>query len=190
MLEFIKSVDLSVAEAVNGLSSSCGKVLTPILKIITLSGNSGLIFIVIAILMLFFKVTRKAGVTALIALAAGALFTNVILKNAIARPRPFWNESSEFYLFWKSAGSLSASGYSFPSGHTTAAAAFGFALFLLKNKKYSWAFLFIPVVMGFTRIYFGVHYFSDVLGAVLVGSVAATMAYFIVFLITKRKKSS
>lgn len=174
LVEIFESVDLYNATAIHGLSSSCGKVLTIPQKIITLSGNWGLSFIV----MLFFKATRKTGITALIALAAGALLTNVILKNVIARPRPFADVSSKYYEFWKSTGSLSKSGYSFPSGHTTAATAFGIVLFLLKNKKYSWVFSFIPVATGFTRIYFTVHYASDIFGGFFVGVTAALFAYF------------
>ena len=187
LVEIFESVDLYIATAINGLSSSCGKVLTTPLKIITLSGNWGLSFIIVAIVMLFFKATRKIGITALIALAAGALLTNVILKNVIARPRPFADVSSKYYEFWKSTGSLSESGYSFPSGHTTAATAFGVVLFLLKNKKYSWSFLFFPVVMGFTRIYFTVHYASDIFGGFFVGVTAALFAYFTIKLLCQNE---
>ncbi|MDD6903349.1 MAG: phosphatase PAP2 family protein, partial [Eubacteriales bacterium] len=96
--------------------------------------------------------------------------------------------SSKYYEFWKSTGSLSESGYSFPSGHTTAATAFGVVLFLLKNKKYSWSFLFFPVVMGFTRIYFTVHYASDIFGGFFVGVTAALFAYFTIKLLCQNEK--
>ena len=188
MSEIIRSVDLFFARAADGLRALCGGFLTPVLKVITVSGNSGLIFIIIAAIALIFSKTRKLGFAALIALAFGALLTNVILKNVIARPRPFADVSSEFYSFWNAAGSLAESGYSFPSGHTTAAAAFGSSLFLLKNKRYSWLFLLIPVIMGFTRIYFVVHYATDVFGGFLVGAVAATAAYFIVRALSKNAK--
>lgn len=180
MFEFLLPADLFFAKMAGGLRSSCGLILTPILKAITLSGNMGLVFIIAAAVMLIFKRTRKAGIAALVALAFGFLFTNVTLKNLIARPRPFADTTSEFYALWKAAGGLTESGYSFPSGHTTAATAFGVSLFLTMNKRYSWAFLFIPLIMGFTRIYFVVHYASDVLGGLLVGGISATIMYFIV----------
>ncbi len=190
MFDFVLPFDLFIAKGADGLRSACGTVLTPVFKAITLSGNSGLIFIIAAIILSIFKPTRKLGVAALIALIFGALFTNVILKRVIARERPFADTSSQFYYFWKAAGGLKESGYSFPSGHTTAATAFSFALFLIKSKKYSWAFLLIPVVMGYTRVYFAVHYASDILGGFVVGIVAATIAYFIVRALAKNKKTA
>ena len=186
MFEFLLPADLFFLKIADGLRSICGVVLTPIFKAITLSGNAGLIFIIAAAIMLIFGKTRKTGVAALVALAFGFLFTNIILKNAVARARPFSDTTSEFYTVWKAAGSLVESGYSFPSGHTTAATAFGISLFLSLNKRYSWAFLFIPLVMGFTRIYFVVHYASDVLGGLIVGGIAATISYFIIRTIYKK----
>lgn len=180
MFDFILLFDLSVAGAADKLRFSCGRFLTPVMKAITLSGNMGMIFVVSAFIMLFFKKTRRFGVAALIAIALGFLFTNVILKHVIARERPFENVSSKFYTYWKAAGALNESGYSFPSGHTTAATAFGVSLFLHTKKRCSWLFLAIPAVMGFTRIYFVVHYASDILGGFIAGSAAAVIAYFIV----------
>ena len=72
---------------------------------------------------------------------------------------------------------------SFPSGHTTSAMAAGMAFFLLGNKKWSWTGLLAAVLMGLSRIYLIVHYTTDVIGGLLVGSIAAVIAYFIVKLI-------
>lgn len=188
MFNFILPFDLYIARAIDGLRSLCGSVLTPVMKAITISGNLGAIFVLFALMTLFFKKTRKIGVAALIALAFGVLFTNVILKNVIARERPFSDVTSEFYSFWKAAGSLSESGYSFPSGHTTAATAFSVTLFIYKSKRYSWLFLLIPVVMGFTRVYFVVHYASDILGGFIVGGIAATLSYFVIRTLSKNEK--
>ena len=188
MFKFLLPLDLSVAKVVDGLRSSCGKFFTPIFKVITLCGNMGAIFIACTVIMLFFKKTKKIGAVSLIALFFGFLFTNLILKNLIARMRPFSDTTSEFYTFWKSAGELYASGYSFPSGHTTSAAAFGVSLFINKDKKYSWLFLLIPVVMGFTRIYFVVHYVSDVFFGFVVGTASAVISHYIVQALSKNEK--
>ena len=190
MFDFLLSADLFFARIAGGLRSSCGMILTPVFKAITLSGNMGLIFIIAAAVMLIFGKTRKTGIFVLVALLLGFLFTNIILKNVVARSRPFADTTSEFYAIWKAAGSLTESGYSFPSGHTTAATAFGASLFLAMKKRYSWAFLLIPLIMGFTRIYFVVHYASDVLGGLIVGGVSATISYFIVRTIYKKIKKA
>ena len=189
MFDFILPFDLFIARITDGLRASCGVILTPLLKIITVSGNMGAIFVLCGLLMLCFRKTRMLGVAALVALAFGYLFTNVILKNVITRKRPFIDNSTEFYTFWQAAGSLIESGYSFPSGHTTAATAFGVLLFIRKNKKYSWLFLLIPVIMGYSRIYFVVHYASDVSGGLIVGSIAAILSHFSVKAIYDKVKN-
>lgn len=151
MFDFILPFDLSVAGAADKLRFSCGRFLTPVMKAITLSGNMGMIFVVSAFVMLFFKKTRRFGVAALIAIALGFLFTNVILKHVIARERPFENVSSKFYTYWKAAGALNESGYSFPSGHTTAATAFGVSLFLHTKKVPTYKKTLFVAVSGDSR---------------------------------------
>ena len=53
----------------------------------------------------------------------------------------------------------------------------------------SWVFLLIPLIMGFTRIYFVVHYTTDVLGAILVGGLSALISYFAIKYIVKAIES-
>ena len=48
-----------------------------------------MIWIALAIILLIPKKTRRAGIAALIALAVGALITNVALKNVVERIRPY-----------------------------------------------------------------------------------------------------
>ncbi|MBO5910383.1 MAG: phosphatase PAP2 family protein, partial [Clostridia bacterium] len=88
---------------------------------------------------------------------------------------------------WLDAGATHESGYSFPSGHTTATTAFAIAIFLTTNKKYSWPILSLPLLMASSRIYLMVHYFSDCVGAWIVGIVVAILAYIIVTLAYKSK---
>jgi undecaprenyl-diphosphatase len=61
--------------------------------------------------------------------------------------------------------------YGFISGHT--ASAFGFAVLSLlqvKNRIYTFAILLWAFLMGYSRIYMGVHFISDVVAGLLVGS--------------------
>lgn len=185
LLIFTNSFDYTIAKWANDVFQSTNEILSPLLKLITNLGNMGFIFIMISLIMIFFKKTRKIGVIVLFSIAIGFVFTNLILKNVVARPRPFIDETSDYYLWWKEAGSMIENGYSFPSGHTTAAMAFGLSLFLCFKKKWSWVFLLIPLIMGFTRIYFMVHYTTDVLGAILVGGLSALISYFVIKYIVK-----
>ncbi len=185
LLTFTNSFDYTIAKWANDVFQNTNEILSPLLKLITNLGNMGFIFILISLIMIFFKKTRKIGAIVLFSIAIGFVFTNLILKNVVARPRPFIDETSDYYLWWKEAGSMIESGYSFPSGHTTAAMAFGLSLFLCFKKKWSWVFLLIPLIMGFTRIYFMVHYTTDVLGAILVGGLSALISYFVIKYIGK-----
>lgn len=185
LLTFTNSFDYTIAKWANDVFQSTNEILSPLLKLITNLGNMGFIFIMISLIMIFFKKIRKIGMIVLFSIAIGFVFTNLILKNVVARPRPFIDETSDYYLWWKEAGSIIESGYSFPSGHTTAAMAFGLSLFLCFKKKWSWVFLLIPLIIGFTRIYFVVHYTTDVLGAILVGGLSALISYFAIKYIVK-----
>lgn len=185
LLTFTNSFDHTIAKWANDVFQSTNEILSPLLKLITNLGNMGFIFIMISLIMIFFKKIRKIGMIVLFSIAIGFVFANLILKNVVARPRPFIDETSDYYLWWKEAGSMIESGYSFPSGHTTAAMAFGLSLFLCFKKKWSWVLLLIPLIMGFTRIYFVVHYITDVLGAILVGGLSALISYFVIKYIVK-----
>ena len=127
-------------------------VLTPIFRFITTLGNAGVIWIVLSVGLLIPKKTRRVGALALVSLVFSALIDNVILKNVVARTRPY--EVIE--------GLTSLVGvqkdYSFPSGHTGSAFA-------------------AAVVMGLSRLYVGVHYPSDVLGGALIGTGIALFTY-------------
>ena len=77
--------------------------------------------------------------------------------------------------------------FSFPSGHTSTAASFGVGLFIALNKKYSWLFLLFPLLMGWSRITLFVHYPSDVLFGIIIGTIAIVLAYFTSKLLFKLK---
>lgn len=89
-------------------------VLTPLWKVITFLGNGGWFWIVASVLLICFGKTRKAGITAVLSLALGFLITNLLLKNIVARPRPFDSYAQILPLITKPTD------YSFPSGHTCA----------------------------------------------------------------------
>lgn len=180
----IFDIDYKIAYFSNFLLNKLGFVLTPILKIITTLGNYGFIFILISLIMILFKSTRKEGLNALIAMFIGIIFV-FVLKNIIRRDRPFVDVYSDFNLWWRASGSISESGFSFPSGHTTSSMAFAFTLFLFFDKKYSWLFLLIPLLMGFSRIYFMLHYFTDVIGGILLGIASSLIAIVIFNLLLK-----
>ena len=61
--------------------------------------------------------------------------------------------------------------YSFPSGHTMNNLAAGFMVFALA-PQIGWLVIFMPITWGFLRIYFGVHWLSDILAGIVLGYVS------------------
>lgn len=174
--------DYTILSWLHTLAVNVGDFFTPAFKVISLLSEKGLAFIVLAIIFMLFKKTRKLGICMFGAIACGAIMTNFVLKDIIARPRPF-EYSTVYAAWWNAAGAVAEDGFSFPSGHATATMAAMTAVFLCCNKKYSWtAFIFV-VLMGMSRNYLMVHFPSDILGGVIVGFVGAIIAYYITKLI-------
>ena len=161
MLETIQIFDetalLWIQENLRGL-------LDPVVEGYTTLGNTGLMWIVLSLAMLCWKPTRKAGVAALAAMVLGLLCTNVVLKHLVARTRP-----------WLVVEGLTAlvdehDPNSFPSGHTSAS--FAAASAWCRTLPRRWmgvTAVVLAALMGFSRLYVGVHFPSDVLAGVLVG---------------------
>lgn len=148
---------------------------------LTLFGNGGIFFIAVAVVCLLFKKGRRTGATMLIALLFGLLVTNIALKNGIARPRPYADELSTFFIYWQAIGhGLENEIYSFPSGHATASFAAMTAVFLCGNKKYSFLAYIPALLIGFSRIYIQVHYASDIVGGAIVGTLCGVAAWLLV----------
>ena len=194
MLEFIQTTfaefDRVAFNFMAGLRDAAGEVLTPLTTILSILTTLGIIYIVIGLCMSLFAGKRKLAICLIGAIAIGAIFTNLLLKNLVARPRPFFTE--EYRPFWELVGSPHEDEYSFPSGHTTATTAVAMAGFLYGKKKWSWIGLLAVLVIGFCRIYLVVHYASDVLAGIVVGSIAGLIAGLIVkifYAIVKNKQS-
>lgn len=174
--------DSGIFRAMHSLAETAGGFFNPFCKIITLLGEKGLIFFGLAIILMLFSKTRKLGVCMFGAVACGAIITNLVLKDMIARPRPF-ESNEEFAGFWEYVGSPVEDGFSFPSGHVTAAMAAMTAMFILCKKKWSWIGFVVVLLMGVSRIYLIAHYPTDVIAGIIVGAVSAIIAYLITKLI-------
>lgn len=154
-------------------------------KFISLFAEKGIFLILLSIFLMLFKKTRKFGICMFGAIGAGAILTNFILKDMVARPRPYMSGILEYKDWWQYAGMVTESDFSFPSGHTTAMTAAMMSLvFMAKTKKKYWCIVFI-FLMGVSRNYLMVHYPTDVIGGMISGLVGATVAYFITLLIYK-----
>jgi undecaprenyl-diphosphatase len=167
--------DQSITLLVHQLYIIAGGFFTPFFEFISFLGKDGIILVLLSIALMIFKPTRRFGTAMLFSVAIGAIFTNLVLKVLIARPRPYADQDSIFYQLWLLVGQNVESDNSFPSGHTTAAFATMTAVFLVGNKRYSWTAFIFAFLMGLARIYLVVHFPSDVLAGIIVGLVAGCL---------------
>ena len=171
--------DQSITTAVHRLYEVCGSWMTSVMELISLLGKGGIALIVLSLVLLVIRKTRRFGTAMLLGLAIGAVVVNLWLKVVIARPRPYADINGFYYPLWQMMGSHTESDYSFPSGHTNAASACMVPAFLLGKKSWSWLCLLFAFLMGVSRIYLVVHYPSDVLGGLIMGTLAGLLGVLI-----------
>jgi len=133
---------------------------------------------------------RKIAVIAIGAILA-SLIANMI-KPHIFRPRPYlyYRELIDSGVYQLNAlFDLLVSESSFPSGHTATI----FGCITVTNCFYRhrfWLLYFIGAFIGFTRIYVGVHYPSDVIAGALVGFLTGLVTYSLFDRIFKLKQNN
>lgn len=146
-------------------------ILDTIMCFITGLGDAGIIWIVLAIVLLAIPKTRKSGIVVAVALCVDLILCNGILKNLFARVRPYDINTEIQLLITKPKD------FSFPSGHTAASFAAVTALYFSKEKKLWKPALILACLIAFSRMYLYVHYPTDVLGGALVGITAGYVGY-------------
>lgn len=166
--------------------------LTFVAKIFTAFGDEAFVIpmVVVAVVMCFFKKTRKYGFSIIFAVIIGTLVTNVVVKPMFLRIRPYntLQADADYWAWYIGAGALSESDYSFPSGHTTAAFELATAMFFCfksDKKKGAWVFPVIALCTMGSRVYLMVHYATDVLAGMLIGFAAGAIGYLLAKLIIK-----
>ena len=143
--------------------------LDPIMKFITYLANGGALWIGICVLLLILKKTRTTGIVCSCSLAVTFLINNIILKNIIARTRPYEVVEGLNRIIG------AQSDYSFPSGHSGASFAVAVVMFIEMPKKYGVPALIVATLVALSGLYVGVHYPLDVIAGVLAGTVYAVI---------------
>ena len=100
----------------------------------------------------------------------GVIVTNLLLKNIVARPRPFAEIEALIPLIAKPTD------FSFPSGHTTASFAVALVMLRMLPKKIGIPAVVLAALVAFSRLYLGVHYPTDVLAGFVVALVGSSLA--------------
>lgn len=177
----ITRIDLEIIHFVNKYVHH--PILDRIFYWITTIGNGGAVWIGIALICLMRKKQRYTGMMVLIALIIGGLGSEVILKPIIARERPFiaYSDITTLLDFTK--------GFSFPSGHTTSSFA-AMTVLCARMGKWRWGAVMLAIAIAFSRLYFHVHYPSDILVGIMLGGFSGLCALFIGAQVEKRMRTS
>ncbi|TSA23496.1 phosphatase PAP2 family protein [bacterium] len=173
MFHFLIQVDQSVFLFFNNTLSN--SIFDKIFPIITEPKN-WLIVTLIAMIFFIFKEKKKAiGVIALVLVAAvlSDLIAYRIIKPLFGRLRPchpeYFIQGGRFLVGMKTS-------FSFPSNHAmnmfTAATVLSYFY-----QKYSGYFLGFAALIGFSRIYVGVHYPLDIIGGAVFGIILGSGVY-------------
>ena len=133
---------------------------------ITSLGDHGWFWLLMGVLLFSFPRTRLLGGCMLISIAAGFLLGNVLLKNMAARQRPCWLDPSVELLV------RVPKDFSFPSGHSLVSFEGAVCIFLF-NRKWGIPALMLAVLIAFSRLYLFVHFPTDVLAGIIMGTVIA-----------------
>ena len=134
---------------------------------ITLLGDAGIFWMIIAAALLLFRKTRRTGVGMLLALLMGLLLCNLTLKPLCQRIRPY---DYQLQYFQREIVLLieAQHDFSFPSGHTIASFEACTAL-MIRNKKLGIPATILAIMIAFSRMYLYVHYPTDVIASVILG---------------------
>ena len=127
-----------------------------------LPGAIGQLWLIVGIVLLFFKRTRKTGAAVLVSYIGVLLFGELLLKHVVTRMRPCQIDQTFAMLVERPTSS------SFPSTHS--AFAFGTAMAIFMNQRRAGVLMFIvATLVAFSRLYLFVHFPTDVLCGIVLG---------------------
>ena len=148
--------------------------LDALMLFITTITDKGAAGIVLCLVLLARKSSRKVGVAMLVALVIGHLLGSVLLKNLFARVRPCNVNLAVNMLIARPQS------FSFPSGHTTLTFAAVMTLYFARWRKLFIVAAVVGALVCFSRMYLYVHFPTDILAGVVVGTLSAYAAWRVV----------
>ena len=169
-------LDMTVIKAVNIIQNPLSD---RIMIFFTSLGDNGIIWIVLLLILLSKKKTRKTGIVLIISIAAVFILTDYI-KESFHRIRPY--EYMHFIPKVKTSGTSS-----FPSAHSAIAFAV-FGIYYFYNLKYKYIIGTIAFIISVSRFYLNVHYFTDVLAGIALGFTISYILFYIHEIISKSVK--
>ena len=147
----------------------CG-VLTPLMRILSTLGNGGAFWIVLTVLLLMLRRTRRTGAFCAVGMLLTFVAVNLLLKPLVGRTRPY-ELFDALSVLVKLPGDAS-----FPSGHSANSMACAWAIFRTMDKKYGVPALVLALLIALSRLYVGVHFPSDVLAGLIIGGAMSELS--------------
>jgi len=166
MLEAIQTLDTQILLFIQ--DNVRGGVLNAVMVFFTYLGEKGFVWLVLGAAMLITKKHRRSGVYLIACIALCFLVGELIVKNLVARPRPFLTIPELTALVRRPTS------WSFPSGHACASFACAFALTWRYKGRGAW-FYILAVLIAVSRLHVGVHYPSDILAGALIGTAGSIL---------------
>ena len=159
MFNAVTSWDLSVLNFISE-NIRC-PFLDTFFSLVTKLGDGGVFWIAVTFFLLIIPKQRKTGLMMAFAMILGLIIGNGILKNAVARIRPYDLVEAEIII-------KHLSDFSFPSGHTLVCFEAASVLTIRKSRLWIPAVV-IAVLVAFSRLYLFVHYPTDVIAGAVLG---------------------
>lgn len=167
-------------EFLHWITESRNDFLTGFGKVLTFLGDKGIFWILLCAVLVIIPKTRKIGIYAGAALVIQLLLGEVLLKHIIQRERPFVQDTTLTTIIPVPTGK-----YSFPSGHTSSSFAVAVSVFL-HNKKMGVPLIFAAFMIMLSRLYFCVHFPTDVMAGLALGVAVAVAVFFMMSYLLKK----
>ena len=161
-----------------------GPILNGLMQLLSRLGDAGLLWIIVTLILLLHKKTRRTGVFCAASMLLTLLAVNVCIKPLVGRIRP--------YEVIEGLSILVAphKDFSFPSGHSANSFACAWVLFRRMQGKKRILPVILAAMISFSRLVVGVHYPSDVLAGAAIGIVLSECALRLPSWLKKAKDST
>lgn len=170
-------MELEILKSIQSISNNFFDVF---FEIITIFGEE--LFIIPVLAVIYWGIDKRFGEYIGFSIFSSLLVNN-FLKDIFKFNRPIGEENI------RSLRVETATGYSFPSGHSQGAGTFYSSLSFYIRKKTIYFFSFIMIILiGFSRLYLGVHYPKDVLVGIILGVFISYITYFFYYRVLSRNK--
>ena len=171
MKDLINKID-AFGDKIIGFIYNKNRFIDKLMIAVTLSGELGIIWIIISFFLFSRTKYTKEAIMVLLAIALASILGEGIIKHIVKRKRPFI-KNNIIKLMIAQPGT-----YSFPSGHTASSFAAA-TVFIRTDMRLTYLIVVIAILISFSRLYLRVHYLSDVIGGIILGVFSGTIVVMI-----------